>query len=44
MATQRSREPIVVELLDSGADVNIQHSDKLTVLDLAAHLSTDNVS
>lgn len=44
MATQKSQRTTVMALLDAGADPNIKHRDKLTVKDLAAHLSTDEVS
>ena len=33
-----------MELLDAGADCNMQHLDKLTVKDLAAHLPSDEVN
>jgi len=42
-AVQRQRQAVVAELMDAGADCTIQHVDKLTVKDLAAHLPTDEM-
>ncbi|KAH9504819.1 hypothetical protein Btru_062029 [Bulinus truncatus] len=42
-AVQRYRKNVVICLLNSGADPNIQHNDKLTVVELAATFPTNEM-